>query len=117
MTDTSNISSGGHTPTPWTATPGTFFVCQIGSNPDDPCIWSEAYPPDGNPFPFGEKAADRDFIVTAVNSHADLLAALEAARPVIAQEAQGFDSEYSERMELILAQIDAALIKAKGSAS
>lgn len=66
-----------HTPLPWTNKPGPFFVCQVGSNFDDPGIWSEAFQTDGTPFPFGDKKDDAAFIVRACNSHYELLATLK----------------------------------------
>lgn len=100
-----------HTPLPWTTTPGLFFVCQVGGNSDDPGIWSEALPKDGSNFPFGSKEADAAFIVRAVNSHEELVAALEACRDTL-----GIRDDFvplGPAIELAPV-IRAALAKAKG---
>jgi hypothetical protein len=54
-----------HTPGPWTTKPGTFWICTVGNNFDDPGVWS-AYPvKDGEKYPFGDKAADARLISAA----------------------------------------------------
>lgn len=55
-----------HTPTPWTNEPGTFWICDVGNNTQDPGVWSTAVPASG-PYPFGEKLADAARIVACVN--------------------------------------------------
>lgn len=55
----------GFTPGPWTNEPGLFFICNVGNNANDPGVWSKALPPDGEPFPFGDKAADAKLIAMA----------------------------------------------------
>lgn len=60
-----------HTPTPWTLAPKPHasWIGSIGNNPGDPQLWSVA-----TPFPKGDKRADAELIVRAVNNHAALLA-------------------------------------------
>lgn len=77
QSDDKGLAMPSHTPLPWTNEPGRFWVCTVGNNMEDPGVWSLALPPDGEPFPFGEKEADAAFIVRACNSHYELLEALQ----------------------------------------
>lgn len=98
-----------HTPTPWVATP-------IGQGTNDFCIhaagipWQLAYLAANSQidWPIEANAA---FIVRAVNSHDDLVAALKEAREYVAERA---DAEYlpggpvgNEEMRLLVSINDA----------
>lgn len=114
MNDTSNISSGGHTPGPWSLLAdedGAFQIAVPGK-----VICSRA------PWPHNREQSDANakLIVTACNSHPDLLAALEAAREFVENELEvresshgGDDTDYVPEARDCLAQIDAALIKGR----
>lgn len=101
--------SAQHTPGPWTTTPGRFWICSVGNNPDDPGVWS-AYPVAANQsFPFGSKKADARLIAEAP-------AMLEAMRLVIGM-ADGDNAPLDEfgdeicpfeRCRAILARIEGA---------
>lgn len=60
-----------HTPTPWTLTPKPHasWIGKIGNNAGDPQLWSVE-----TDYPKGDKLADAELIVAAVNSHERLTA-------------------------------------------
>lgn len=82
--------------------------------------------------PCGHGAGDRDYGMTAISegeamasmterstkalkdAAPDLLAALKASREVVAKESGDNGPDYSSRMLLLLAEIDAAISKAEG---
>lgn len=65
-------------------------------------------------YPWTFKASDTKFLVRAVNSHADMLEALEAALAVIEGGLDMMDKE-PPRIAKVVAEARAAIAKAKGA--
>jgi hypothetical protein len=96
-----------HTPGPWTTKPGTFWICTVGNNFDDPGVWS-AYPvKDGEKYPFGDKAADARLISAAP----EMLEALTNCAKYLAE--RGTDKRDDEAWALF-SQAFNAISKAEG---
>ena len=97
------------TPGPWTTTPGTFWICTVGNNGDDPGIWSKAIPGPGVQYPFAAKTADAAHIAAAnpvavldlITRIRDLTDECRASMAVIAQE-----RERADRAEARVTEMD-----------
>lgn len=96
-----------HTPTPWAVTP-------IGQGTNDFCIhaagipWQLAYLAANSQIDWPVEA-NAAFIVRAVNSHDDLVAALKEARSMLKVVSIDEAEDYRQSWERGLAKIDAAL--------
>lgn len=105
MSDTSNISSGGHTPE-------TCYAESMGVREEDGKNTATLVFPEGNApnLTLSDVWDQTPLVLMRADSHADLLAALKIARDCIFNFAV-----FSAERDAALTQIDAALIKGRAA--